>query len=278
MCSKDIDKTGKYKLIEHKENYVMDSDRCLPDWVKPHFPEPVSVTKQQPNKDRIINELCDTPLSDDAREAFFQGRNTGFNTYMTGMQPTLFEDGSLKVKLSRNCTENVTLEDVFVPSTMKSNKSIPYGPELYMPFSNSSNYSVTEPPVSQPLSGAYSSTTSSPVSTFSEVTLPNTTYSPSSGYQSSPNAHSTSPESNPLDLFSPQQLDDTDFDKLIDVLSSDPQIHTDHEPLKKSHNQNSSTFDAVIDELLVESLLNGGDTFPDLPVYDQPFYHNHNGN
>ena len=48
--------------------------------------------KDQPNADHIINGLHDTPLSDDAREAFFQAHNMGLDTFTTGIQPAIYED------------------------------------------------------------------------------------------------------------------------------------------------------------------------------------------
>jgi len=93
--------------------------------------------------------------------------------------------------------------------------------------------------------------------------------SPSSGYQSSSNPQSTSSESNPLEFLSSGELDTIDFDHLINSLSSEPQKQT--EPLKKSTGQVDSTFDTIIDELLLDSLLNNEDNYPDLPNHDQFF-------
>ena len=278
-CSKDSGDKGGYKLVEHKEKFVMDSNSCLPDGLKPHFPPPSGVMKEQPNKNHIINGLHDTPLSDDAREAFFQARNMGLDTFTTGIQPAMFGDGSQPVKVIPDYTENATLEDIFVPSTMNHDKTVPFGPELYVPSVITNNNGTTQYPVVEPLSRV-SSASSNAVSISSEVTEHNhqgqvqATYSPSSGYQSSPNTHSTSPESNLLELLSPEQLDNADFEELLNTLSSAPQIET--EPLKKPLNQGDSTFDGIIDELLMDNLLSNGETFPDLPVYDQLFYHNHN--
>ena len=84
---------------------------------------------------------------------------------------------------------------------------------------------------------------------------------------------STSTNRNPLDTFSPQHLNDTEFNELIEALSSAPPVQT--EPVKNSLNQGGSTFDGIIDELQVDSLFKNGDTVPDLSIYDQP---NHNGN
>ena len=257
----------------------MDSNSCLPDSLKPHFPPPRDAMKEQPNKDHIINGLHDTALSEDAREAFFQARNMGLDTFTTGLQPALLEDGTQPVKTIPDYTENATLEDIFVPSTMNHDKTVPYGPELYIP-STIANNSTAEYPVVQPLSRV-SLAASNAVSVSPQVAVAEhnhqqiqTNYSPSSGYQSSPNAHSTSPESNLLELLSPEKLDNAEFDELINALSSAPQIET--EPLKKPLNQGDSTFDGIIDELLMENLLSNGEAFPDLPVYDQFFYHNHN--
>lgn len=280
ICSKDSGNTGKYKLVEHKEKYIMESNSCLPDHMKPHFPAPTGATKERPTENHIINGLHETPLSEDAREAFFQARNMGVDTFTTGLQPALSENGTQPIKIFPDYTANATLEDLFVPPTMSCNETIPYGPELYTPFSNAST-SSTVPPASHPLSRIPSSANSS-VSVSSETIEHNhhsqiqPSYSPSSGYQSSPNMHSASPDSNPLDLLSPQQLDDPDFDELIDALNSESQVQT--KPLKKSLEQGNSTFDGIIDELLMENLLENGETFPDLPIYDQSFYYNQNSN
>ena len=278
ICSKDSGDKAGYKLIEHKENFVMDSNSCLPDGVKPHFPEPRGAMKVQPDENQIMNGLH--PLSEDAREAFFQARNMGLDTYTTGIQPAMLEDGTEPVKMIPDYTENATLEDIFVPSTMNNNITVPFGPELYLPPVATNNNGTTEYPAVQPLSRVPSAADSG-VTISSDITDHNhhqgqvqATYSPSSGYQSSPNTHSTSPESNLLELLSPEQLSNADFEELINALSSPPQKET--EPLKKPLNQADPTFDGILDELLMENLLSNSDTFPDLPVYDQFVYHNHN--
>ena len=280
-CSKDSGGTGKYKLVEHKENFIMESNSCLPDNIKEHYPVPTgSTTKPQLNENHIINGLHDTSLSDDAREAFFQARNVGLDRYAAGIKPALTEDGTQPIKIFPDYTKNATIEDIFVPSTMSCNETIPYGPEMYASFSNASNNAIA-PPVSYPLSRISSSTGSS-VAVAAEAVDHNchsqiqASYSSSSGYQSSPNMVSTSTNRNPLDTFLPQHLNDTKFDELIEALSSVPPVQT--EPVKKSLNQSGSAIDGIIDELQVDSLQNNGDAFPDLPTYDQPFYHNHNGN
>ena len=256
----------------------MDSNSCLPDGIKPHFPQPRGVMKEHPNESQIMNGLH--PLSEDAREAFFQARNMGLDTFTTGIQPAILEDGSQLVKIIPDYTENATLEDIFVPSTMNNDKTVPFGPELYLPSANANNNGTTEYPVVQPLLRVPSAADSA-VTVSSEVNNRNhhrgqvqATYSPSSGYQSSPNTHSTSPESNLLELLSPEQLNNADFEELINTLSSTSQREA--EPLKKPLSQADSTFDGIIDELLMENLLSNGETFPDLPTYDQFVYHNHN--
>ena len=280
-CSKDSGGTGKYKLVEHKENFIMESNSCLPDDLKQHYPVPTgSKTKPQLNESHIINGLHDTSLSDDAREAFFQARNVGLDRYAAGIQPALTEDRTQPIKVFPDYTKNATLEDVFVPSTMSCNETIPYEPEMYAPFSNASNNAIA-PPVSYTLSRT-SSSAGSPVSVAAEAVDHNrhsqiqASYSSSSGYQSSPNMVSTSTDRNPLNTFSPQHVIDTEFNELIEALSTVPPVQT--EPLMNSLNQGGSTIDGIIDELLVDSLLNNGDAFPDLPIYDQPFCDNHNGN
>ena len=267
--------------MEYKERYVKESNSCLPEGFRPHYPEPTSVTKQQPStENHIISGLHDTPLSDEAREAFFQTRNSGVGTFTTGMKPALSENGTQPLKIFPDYTENAALEDIFLPPTMTCNDTIPYGPEPYMPFTNANgNTAVTS--VSQPLARLSSSANSS-VSVTSEASdhnhysQPQASYSPSSGYQSSPSMPATSPESNLLDSLSPLEVNDTDLDKLIDSLNSEPQVQT--EPSTKSLKQGDPTFDGIIDELLAESVLNDGVTFPDLPIYDQYSYHKHNGN
>jgi len=191
------------------------------------------------------------------------------------------------VKIIPDYTENSTLEDIFAPPTMDCNKTVPHGPELYIPSSHSNNCTGTSPSL-QSLSNV-SSRSGSVISVFSEVNISALSFdkinnrhhgqdqanlSPSSEYQSSSNPQSTSSESNPLEFLSYVELDTIDFDNLINSLSSEPQKQT--EPMKKSTGQVDSTFDTIIDELLLDSLLNNEDNYPDLPIHDQSFYYNHN--
>ena len=90
----------------------------------------------------------------------------------------------------------------------------------------------------------------------------------SSGCVSSLNPQLLSPENDLLEEFlSLQQLGNTDLD-LIDVLTSEPQKQVD--PLKTSPDHgNPSTYDSIIEELLMENLLNNEDTYPDLAIYNQ---------
>jgi len=50
----------------------MESNSCLPDQTKLHYPKPTNVTKQQTNKEHILHKLHDTPLPENARETFFK--------------------------------------------------------------------------------------------------------------------------------------------------------------------------------------------------------------
>ena len=276
ICCKCSGSTEKYKPVHQKEKQVMESSSCLPD--HPHYLVPTDITKPQLNKNHIINGLQDTVPSDDAREASFQARNVGLDKFTSGMQPALTEDGTQPIKVFPDCTKNVTLEDIFVPSTMSCNDTISYGPEMYAPFSNASNNAIV-PSVSYPLSRMSSSAggsvfiTSEAVNRNHHSQIQASYSSSSSGYQSSPNMVSTSTNRNPLDTFSPQHLNDTEFNELIEALSSVPPVQTG--PVKNSLNQGGSTFDGIIDELQVDSLFKNGDTVPDLSIYDQP---NHNGN
>ena len=226
ICCKCSGSTEKYKPVDQKEKQVMESSSCQPD--HPHHLVPTDITKPQLNKNHIINGLQDTAPSDDAREASFQARNVGLDRFTSGMQPALTEDGTQPIKVFPDCTKNVTLEDIFVPSTMSCNETIPHGPEVYAPFSNASSNAIA-PPVSYPLS-KISSSAGSPVSVAAEAVDHNhhsqiqASYSSSSGYQSSPNMVSTSTNRNTLDTFSPQYLNDTEFSELIEVLSSVPPI------------------------------------------------------
>lgn len=121
--------------MEHNEEYVMESNNCLADEIKPHFPPPLSAQKTQPREDEnhVVKNLLDTPLSETAREAFFQARNIGLDTFMTGIQPARLDNGIEPVKMIPDYTENATLDNVFVPPTMNCTGAIPFGPDLYMP-------------------------------------------------------------------------------------------------------------------------------------------------
>ena len=260
ICCKCSGTTEKYKPVDHKEKQVMESNICLPDHLVL-----TDITRPQLNENHIINGLHDTSLSDDAREAFFQARNVGLDRFMAGMQPALTEDGTQPIKVFPDYTKNATLEDIFVPSTVSCNETIPYGPEMYAPFSNVSNSAIA-PPVSYPLSSISSSAVSL-VSISSEAVDHNHHSQVQASYSSS-NMHS---DRNHLNTLSSQHLNDTKFDELIEALSSVPPVQT--EPVKNSLNQGGSTFDGIIDELHVDNLLNNGDAFPDL--CDQP---NHNVN
>jgi len=83
---------------------------------------------------------------------------------MTGIQPAVTENRTHPVKIIPDYTENSTLEDIFAPPTMHCNKTVPYGPELYMPSSHSDNYRGTSPS-SQSLSNV-SSRSGSVISVF----------------------------------------------------------------------------------------------------------------
>ena len=226
ICCKCSGSTKKYKPVDHKEKQVMESSSCLPD--HPHHPVPTDITKPQLNKNPIINRLQDPASFDDTREASFQAQNVGLDKFTFGMQPALSENIAQPIKVFPDCTKNVTLEDIFVPSTMSCNETISYGPEVYTPFSNANN-NTTAPPVSYPLS-RISSSASGSVLIASEAVNRNhqsqiqASYSSSSGYQSSQNVVSTSTNRNPLNTFSPQNLNDTEFDELIEALSSVPPV------------------------------------------------------
>jgi len=108
------------------------------------------------------------------------------------------------------------------------NKTVPYGPELYIPSSHFNNHTGTSPS-SQSLS-SLSSRPGNIVSFFSEANISALSFdkinnhhhsqdqanlSPSSEYQSSSNPQSTSSESNPLEFLSSVELDTIDFNNLI---------------------------------------------------------------
>jgi len=144
----------------------------------------------------------------------------GIDAYMIGIQPAVTENRSQLVKIIPGYTENPTLEDIFAPPTMDYNKTVPYGPELYMPSSHSNNYTGTSP--SSLSLSSVSSRSGSVVSFFSEVNVSALSFdkvnnhhhgqdqanlSSSSGYQSSSILQSTSSESNPLGFLSSLELD-----------------------------------------------------------------------
>ena len=232
-CSKESGDKGGYKIIEHKEKFVMESNSCLSDAMKPHFPQPAGEMSKHFDANHIIDGLRKTPLSDDAKEAIFQARNIGVDTYTSGIQPAITEEGSQPLKIFPDYTQNATLKDIFIPSTMNNGKSIPYGPELYIPPTSvpsivPTNTSTTEQhTIAQPLSRVSSSpSTSNVVSVSCEATKHyqfQPSNSSSSDFQSLPNVHSTSSESDLLELLSPEQFDNLDFEELIGTLSSPPQ-------------------------------------------------------
>jgi len=147
FCSAEKNETGKYKLVEHNEEYVMESNNCLADEIKPHFPPPLNAQKKPPteNENHVVKNLQNTPLSETAREAFFQARNIGLDTFMTGIQPARLDNGIEPVQMIPDYTENATLDDVFVPPTMNCTGAIPFGPDLYVPNSAPSQSSAIPP-------------------------------------------------------------------------------------------------------------------------------------
>ena len=277
--SKESGDKGGYKIIEHKEKFVMESNSCLPDGIKPHFPQPAGMMSKHFNTNHIIDGLHKTPLSDEAKEAFFHGRNMGVDTYTTGIQPAITEEGAQPLKIFPDYTQNATLKDVFVPSTMNNGKAIPYGPELYMPsikvpsITPTNNSTTEQSTIAQPLSSVPSSSSAGSIvsvsykaSEYNHEKQFQTSNVSSSDYQSLPNIHSASSETDPLELLSPEQFDNLDFEELVSTLSSPPQI--ENAPLKKPLNQGKSTFDGITDNLLMENSVNN-EAFSDLPVYNQ---------
>lgn len=205
FCSSESSESGKrYKLIEHNEEYVMESNNCLADEIKPHFPPPLDAMKDRPkeNENHVVNSLQNTPLSEIAMEAFFHARNLGMDTFATGMQPARLDDGTEPVKLVPDFTENPTLDSVFVPPTMSCSGAVPYGPDLYVPSVCAQNVSTNSSPLSsapsqepnsETLNSALSSiyqqqsTTNSSnlLSPESHHNSTSVSHSPSSGYASS---------------------------------------------------------------------------------------------
>lgn len=263
LFSVDHSETGKYNLVEHNEEYVMASNSSVPDQVKGYLPSPANERKNQPkeNENHVSNVISDTPLSESAKEAFFQARNIAMDTYGTGILPARLENGVQPVKMVPDFTENPTLESVFVPPTVNSVDGTTRGPELYAPCtaSNSGCFSYTSPlqlqqqhqqlqrqqqPQQQsqkqqqqqkqpnfsnansnfPISAANSihvahddhGISLSPASMCS----PQTNYSPSSGYVSSPCQPPLSAEQSPSENLSLQQIDDLVDNIDLDILGS----------------------------------------------------------
>ena len=228
FCSSENFESGKvYKLIEHNEEYVMESNNCLSDEIKPHFPPPLNAMKDRPkeNVNHVVNSLQNTPLSEIAMEAFFHARNMGLDTFAAGMQPARLDDGTEPVKLVPDFTETPTLDSVFVPPTMSCSGAVPYGPDLYVPSVCAQNASTN----SSPLSSAPSqeSSPAAPIETLNSA-LPSrhqqqsssnllsseshtsASYSPSSsGYASSPGEPSIGPNRTTVTTSS-QQLENHD--------------------------------------------------------------------
>ena len=215
FSSAENSETGKYKLVEHNEEYVMESNNCLPEEYKFHFPKPQQNASRE-NENRVVTSLENTPLSEVAREAFFHARNVGLDTFLTGIQPARLEDGTLPVKMVPDYTENATLDSVFVPPTMSCTGTIPYGPDLYVPSAqNGSTNSVSQSASSSLLPSPASSletakpTDSPNVPAESHYNSQNTslTHSPSSGYVSSPGDNSVLHNHNTTVIPSSQQLE-----------------------------------------------------------------------
>ena len=187
----------------------MESNNCLSDEIKPHFPPPFKAMKNQPkeNVNHVVNSLQNTPLSEVAREAFFHARNVGLDTFMAGIQPARLDDGTEPVKMVPDYTENATLDSVFVPPTMSCSGAIPYGPDLYMPSmytqdvnANATSQSSPSSQVPNPASpeaivsvlpSGHQQQPSSSSNPSSSDTFVNS--SPSSGYVSSPGELSVLP-------------------------------------------------------------------------------------
>lgn len=122
----------------------MESNSCLSDEIKPHFPPPLNAKPNPPkqNENHVLKNLESTNLSEMAKEAFFHARNIGMTTFVPGLQPARLEDGTQPVKIVPDYTENATIDSVFVPPTMNCTGAIPYGPDLYAPLSYTKNHST----------------------------------------------------------------------------------------------------------------------------------------
>ena len=195
--SAENSETGKYKLVEHSEEYVMESNNCLPDNIKEHFPPPLNARQNQPkeNVNPVITSLENTPLSEVAREAFFQARNVGMDTFTSGIQPARLDDGTEPVKMVPDYTENATLDSIFVPPTMSCSAQTPHGPDLYIPSLYAQSSSISSAPQSVASSLLPSPETNRSTLTNDATSLASasqnshnstTSHSPSSGYASSP--------------------------------------------------------------------------------------------
>ena len=136
--------------MEHSEEYVMESNNCLPDNFKKHFPPPLNTRQNQPkeNVNPVITTLENTTLSEVAREAFFQACNVGMNTFTSGIQPARLDDGTEPVKMVPDYTENATLDSIFVPPTMSCSTQTPHGPDLYVPSLYAQSSSISSAPQS----------------------------------------------------------------------------------------------------------------------------------
>lgn len=206
----------------------MESNNCLSDQIKPHFPPPLNAMKNRPqeNVNHVVNSLQNTPLSETAMEAFFHARNIGMDTFAAGMQPARLDDGTEPVKLVPDFTENPTLDSVFVPPTMSCSGAVPYGPELYVPSMSAQNASTSSSPLSsapsqdsnpapiEMLNSALSSRFQQESATSNSNLLPSeshssnssASFSPSSGYASSPGEPSLGPNRTSVPTSS-QQLE-----------------------------------------------------------------------
>ena len=223
ISSAENSETGKYKLVEHSEEYVMESNSCLPEAYKFHFPKLVSTEQNSSRADgnRVVTSLENTPLSEVAKEAFFHARNVGLDTFLTGIQPASLEDGTQPVKMVPDYTENATLDSVFVPPTMSCTGTIPYGPDLYAPSMYAQNDSTNSS--SQSLSSSLLPSPASSLETAKSTDSPNMpadsqyhshntslTHSPSSGYVSSPGDHTVLHNHNTV-IPSSQQLESHNY-------------------------------------------------------------------